>query len=80
MRYGDRYEMVTGSDAAHGGVYLELWDRPTDRLALWAFYTDADGSFEFTRYRDDVPPEVEAWFQQEARWRLPPIPDAEQLL
>jgi hypothetical protein len=37
-------------------------DRPSNELALWAFFSDADGSFEVTRYRADVPPEVEAWF------------------
>jgi hypothetical protein len=72
----DRYETVMGSDTAHGGMFLELWDRLSNQLALWAFYVDADGSFEFTRYRDDVPPEVEAWFREEARRRLPPIADA----
>ena len=77
MKYDNRYETVMGSDVARGGMFLELWDRPSTHLALWAFYADADGSFEFTRYRDDVPPEVEAWFQHEARWRLPPLPDAE---
>ena len=52
-------------------MVLELWDRPSNELALWAFFSDADGSFEVTRYRAHVPPEVEAWFQAEARWRLP---------
>ena len=70
----ERYELVMGSDVPRGGMYLELWDRPSGRLALWAFYSDADGSFEFTRYRDDVTPETESWFQQEARRRLPPSP------
>jgi len=72
-----RYEMVMGSDVARGGMFLELWVRPANELALWAFYSDADGSFEFTRYRDDVPTEVEAGFQQEARRRLPPVAEAE---
>jgi hypothetical protein len=77
VEYGDRYEMVRGSDTSRGGMYLELWDRPRIRLALGAFYTDADGAFEFTRHRDDVPPDVEAWFQQEARRLLPPVTEAE---
>jgi hypothetical protein len=74
----DRYTLVMGSDTAHGGMYLELWDRQSNSLALWAFYADADGSCEFTRYRDDVLPEVEAWFQQEARRRLPPVAESER--
>jgi hypothetical protein len=68
-----RYETVMGSDLARDGMFLELWDRPSNHLALWAFFSDVDGSFEFTRYRSDVPPEVEAWFQAEARRRLPPV-------
>jgi hypothetical protein len=43
-------------------------------MALWALVSDADGSFEVTRYRADVPPVVEAWFQAEA---LPPVANAE---
>jgi hypothetical protein len=66
-----RYETIMGSDVARDGMVLELRDRPSNELALWAFFSDADGSFEVTRYRADVPPEVEAWFQAEARRRLP---------
>jgi hypothetical protein len=73
MQHDKRYETVMGSDVARGGMYLELWEcGPSRELALWAFYSDADGSFEFTRYRADVPPEVEARFHQEAKRRLPP--------
>jgi len=64
---------------ARDGMVLELWDRPSNELALWAFFSDADGSFEVTRYRADVPPEVEAWFQAEARRRSPPVANAEDL-
>ena len=74
MPHDDRYETALGSDVARDGMFLELWDRsPPRNLALWAFYSDADGSFEFARYRADVPPEVEAWFHREARRRLPPV-------
>jgi hypothetical protein len=72
MEVGERYELLRGSDVSRGGMYLELWDRPSGELALWAFYSDADGTFEFTRYRADVPAAVITWFQQEARRRLPP--------
>ena len=72
-----RYETIVGSDVARDGMFLELWDRPSSELALWAFFSDADGSFEVTRYRADVPPKVEAWFQAEARRRLPPVANAE---
>jgi hypothetical protein len=76
MGHHERYETVMGSDVARGGMYLELWERgPSRELALWAFYSDADGSFEFERYRTDVSAEVEAWFHREARRRLPPSSD-----
>jgi hypothetical protein len=65
--HGERYETIMGSDVARDGMFLDLRDRPSNDLALWAFYSDADGSFAFTRYRADVPPEMEAWFRQEAR-------------
>jgi hypothetical protein len=68
----ERYELLQGSDASHGGMYLELWDQPSGLLALWAFYFDADGQFEFTWYRAGVPGDVETWIQQEARRLLPP--------
>ena len=74
MQRIDRYATVMGSDLARDGMFLELWDiQATQELALVAFYSDADGSFEIERYRVDVPQEVEAWFEQEARRRLPPI-------
>ena len=76
--YGERYEVIMGSDLARDGMFLELWDRhPTRGLALEVFFSDADGSFVTTRYRADVPPEVEAWFQADAARRLPPLPDVE---
>jgi hypothetical protein len=75
MRHDARYETVMGSDVTRDGMFLELWDiGPPREFALWAFYSDTDGSFEFTRYRADVPDEVEAWFHLEAKRRLPPVP------
>ena len=68
--------MIMGSDVAQDGMVPALWDHPSNALALWAFFSDADGSFEVTRYRVDVPPEVEAWFQAAARRRVPPIANA----
>ena len=38
-----RYETIMGSDVARDGMVLELWDRPSNELALWAFFSDADG-------------------------------------
>jgi hypothetical protein len=70
--FSEQYETLMGSDVARDGMYLELWDRTSTDLALWAFYSDGDGSIEFKRYCD-VPTQVEVWFQQEARRRLPPI-------
>lgn len=73
-----QYRTVMGSDVANDGMYLELWDCETDRLALWAFYSDADGSFKFERYMSNVSAEVELWFQAEAQRRLPPIASESQ--
>jgi hypothetical protein len=70
--FSEQYETLMGSDVERGGMYLELRDRASDALALWAFYSDDDASIEFERYHD-VPTQVEVWFQQEARRRLPPI-------
>ena len=66
-----------GSDVDRDGMFPELGGRPSNELALWALFSDADGSFEVTRYRADEPPEVEAWFQAAARRRLPPVANAE---
>ncbi len=75
LNYSDRYETIMASDVTRDGMWLELYERdPLRTLVLTAFYSDADGSFEFERHRDHVPPEVEAWFHQEARRRLPPEP------
>jgi hypothetical protein len=75
MPFDERYRTLMGSDLERDGMFLELWDHSTDTLALWAFYSDADGSMEFERYRDDVPADVESWFKDEARRRLPPVQD-----
>ena len=76
--HGERYEVVIACDTARGGMLLELWGRHASReLAMEVFFSDADWSFATTRYRDDVPPEVEAWFLEESRRRLPPVADAE---
>jgi hypothetical protein len=74
MDSSERYEVVMGSDVHRGGMFLELWDKPSGELAMWAFYSDSDGAFEFQRYRSDVTPDVQSWFEQEARRRLPPSP------
>jgi hypothetical protein len=73
MAHEERYRTVMASDVARNGMYLELWDRTTETLALSVFYSDTDGSMEFERFRTDVPFEVESWFQEEARRRLPPL-------
>ena len=75
MSIGNHYEVIRGSDTQRDGMFLELWDRTTHALALEVFYSDADGTFSITRYRNDVPAEVESWFQQEARRLLPPAAD-----
>jgi hypothetical protein len=73
MRYDERYETVLASDIVRDGMWLELYDRQSSgELALTAFYSDLDGSFEFGRHQSDVPPEVEEWFRREAQRRLPP--------
>jgi hypothetical protein len=70
-----QYQVVLASDTGRNGMYLELWNPSPRELALCIFYSDADGSFEFTKYRDDVPADVETWFHEEARRRLPPLSD-----
>ena len=68
---GERYEVIMGSDIVRDGMFLELWDRPSSELAVEVFFSDTDGSFATTRYRNDLPPEVDAWFHSEALRRLP---------
>ena len=58
-------------DLRRDGRFLGLRGRPTGELFMEAFRSETDGSFEFTRYRAGVPPDVEAWFRLEARRRLP---------
>ncbi len=29
-----------GSDVARDGMFLELWDGPSNELALWAFFSE----------------------------------------
>jgi hypothetical protein len=74
MNPADRYEVVMASDVARDGMCLELYDHSPRRLALTAFYSDADGSFTFETHLDGVPAEVDLWFRQHARERLPPLP------
>jgi hypothetical protein len=69
------YQTVMGSDVARGGMFLELWERAPRKLALWALYSDVDGSIEYEQHVADVPAEVRQWFEQEAARRLPPIRD-----
>ena len=38
-----RYETSMGSDVARDGMFLELWDRPFNELALWAFFSFVRG-------------------------------------
>ena len=66
-----RYTWKMGSGL--GGMSLELWDCTTDKLILWALYSDTDGSITFERYQDDISAETEAWFRQEAQRKLPPL-------
>lgn len=78
MAYDEQYETLMVSDIVRDGMHLELYDRsPARNLSLSAFYSDVDSSLEFERHRPDVPIEVEAWFQREARRRLPPSPDVQ---
>jgi hypothetical protein len=73
----ERYEIKMGSDLVRDGMFLELSDVATGEVAIEVFFSDVDGSYVTTRYRNDVPLDVAAWLQEEARRRLPPIPDAE---
>ena len=71
---GGRYEVIMGSDSARVGMFLELWERrPQGELVAEVFFSDVDSSFTTTRYKADIPDEVEAWLLSEAKRRLPPI-------
>ena len=70
----ERYETLLVSDIEYEGMFLELWDRMTGKLAIMACYSDADGSIEFTQYNPDVAPDIEKRFREEALQRLPPLP------
>lgn len=75
IEYGNRrYEILFGSDVINDGVYLELNDiteEPSENL-LFAFWSDVDGSFTFSAYRENLPFELVETFLKEARKRLPP--------
>jgi hypothetical protein len=75
MEFDDRtYETTMGSDLDRDGMFLEL-DEVTvggrETLAEW-FYSDVDGSMEFTEYTGGIPDAVLEWFRAEAARRLPP--------
>jgi hypothetical protein len=73
--HAERYEVIMGSDVIRDGMFLELRDLLANEPAVEVFFSDLDGSYAITRFRADVPPEVEAWLQDEARRRLPPGPN-----
>ena len=66
-----------GSDVARHGMVLESWNRPSNELALWAFFSDADGSFEVTRYGPTCRPKWRRGSRRRRGWRLPPVANAE---
>ena len=71
---GHTYEITMGSDLDRDGMFLELDELGLggrETLAEW-FYSDLDGSMEFTAYTDGVPAAVLEWFRGEAARRLPP--------
>jgi hypothetical protein len=48
-----RYETSMGSDVARDGLFLELWDRPSNELALWAFFS-MDAIFDVRNFRNEI--------------------------
>lgn len=77
MKFTEKYYLVTGAWTERDGMFLDLCDRHTHEILLWAFYSDIDGSFEFESYNDGISAKVVAWFEEEARRPLPRSPDSE---
>jgi hypothetical protein len=67
-----KYEIILGSDIVADGMYLEAREveEPTEVL-LFAFWSDVDGSFTFSSYKQDLPFVLVEVFVQMARERLP---------
>lgn len=53
---GRKFEFIRGSDVINDGMYLEVWnDEEPKELMLFAFWSDADGSFTFTALQNNLP-------------------------
>lgn len=77
MDFSRKYELIRGSDPVRDGMFLELWERASDTLLLWAFYSDVDGSMEYEQYRDEISPDLRQQFEQMAWHYLPPVSPSE---
>lgn len=70
---GRRYEFIRGSDVRNDGMYLEVCDEEREEVILFAFFSDADGSFTCTAYKENLPFAVVEQFVKAARAGLPPV-------
>lgn len=67
-----KYEIILGSDIIADGMYLEA--RPVaepSELLLFAFWSDINGNFTFSSYKEDLPFILVETFVRIARERLP---------
>jgi hypothetical protein len=69
--FGRIYELRLGTDRAAEGTYLELRDRNTMEVVLYAFHDEATGRTSFSAPRQNVPLELVARFVRIASERLP---------
>ena len=68
--------MIFGSAVDDDGVFLELNDTTGEgqqETLLVAFWSDADGSFTFQSFKQELPFVLVETFIREARKLLPPI-------
>ena len=76
-KWGRRWECVRGyAVVAPEGWFLELWDitdDPSSEVVLIAPWPDG-GELNVSQYRLGLPAEIVAWFTDEARVAIAPIP------
>lgn len=70
---GRSYNFIRGSDVTKDGMYLEVCDEERAEVILFAFFSDADGSFICTAYKENLPFALVEQFVKSARAGLPPM-------
>ena len=71
---GRKYRLYRSSDNERDGMALELMDETTSShaLVMEVFYSDVDGAFSFSSFRNEVPLELVELLISNARVSLPP--------